>query len=229
MCVFLFPLAHAEVNIEKHDLQFEYGLAYHTLRGKQQANGSTGRLSSPQYPYWLGSYSLRFSQATAIKFFGGVHFVKFDEPKFGNVISEKQELVQYGFEIMRKFGPVMKLGFFGMKQDHPLYFAQDPTHFKVVRESFAQTGIHLLLSQRRRIGLLWGLGLKGYALFPVTGGNVVTETGGGGEGYARLGWVGPLGTMYHLKGSYQISSAPNAKATFTHEVLAYSLNVQFSF
>jgi hypothetical protein len=230
LCFSLLPLlAFGEVNIETQDLQFEYGLAYHTLRGKQNNNNSTGRLTSDQYPFWLGSYTFRTSQATALRFFGGVQFVRFNEPKFGTLISEKQELVQYGMEFIRKLGPIAKLGLFGMKQDHPLYFAQDPTHFKVIRESFAQAGAHLSWSQRRRIGLLWGVGLKGWVLFPVHGGNVITETGGGGEGYLRLGWVGPLGTMYHIKGFYQVSSAPNAQAVFTHEVLGYSLNVQFSF
>jgi hypothetical protein len=230
LCFSLLPLlAFAEVNIENHDLQFEYGLAYHTLRGKQNENDSTGRLSSNQYPYWLAAYSLRSSQKTALRFFGGVHFVRFEEPKFGTLVGEKQELVQYGLEFVRKLGPIAKLGLFGMKQDHPLYFAKDPTTFQVERVSFAQAGAHLSWSQRRRIGLLWGIGLKGYVLFPTKGGDILTEAGGGGEGYARLGWVGPLGTMYHLKGSYQVSSAPNADVVFTHEILAYSLNVQFSF
>lgn len=225
----MFPLAQAEVNIEKHDFQIEYGLAYHTLRGKQKGNDSTGRLSSPQFPFWLASYSLRFSQATALRVFGGVHFLRFEEPKFGTLIGEKQELVQYGAEITRKVGPVLKISVFGMKQDHPLYFAKTPTDFEVVRASFAQAGMHFLLSQRRRIGLLWGLGVKGFALFPVKGGDVLTEAGGGGEAYARLGWVGPLGTIYHIKGQYHVASAPNAEASFTHEILSYSVNVQLTF
>jgi hypothetical protein len=230
MCFSLLPLlAFAEVNIENHDVQFEYGLAYHTLKGKQNSNNSTGQLSSDQYPFWLGAYTFRTSQNSAIRMYGGVQFVRFNEPKFGTLIGEKQELVQYGLEFVKKLGPIMKFGIFGMKQDHPLYFAKDPTHFEVVRESFAQSGVHFSFSQRRRIGLLWGLGVKGYAMFPVHGGNVITEMGGGGEGYARLGWVGPLGTMYHIKGFYQVSSAPNAQAVFTHEVLGYSLNVQYSF
>ena len=225
----LIPFAYAEVNIETQDLQFEYGLAYHTLRGRQEANETKGRLTSHLYPYFLGSYTFRASQASALRLFGGVHTVQFDEPPFGTTISEKQALVQYGVEFIRKLGPIMKLGIFGMKQDHPLYVTVRPDVFEVIRTSFAQTGMHLSFSQRRRIGLLWGLGAKAYALFPTKGGSFLTETGGGGEGYARLGWVGPLGTSIHFKGFYQVSTAPNAEVTFSHEVLGYSVTVQYSF
>jgi hypothetical protein len=225
----LLPIAYAEVNIETQDLQFEYGLAYHTLRGRQEQNESKGRLTSPQFPYFNAAYTFRTSQNTALRMFGGVQTVRFDEPAFGTTISEKQALVQYGLEFVKKLGPIMKLGIFGMKQDHPLYVTVAPDEFEVIRVSFAQAGVHLSFSQRRRIGLLWGIGAKGYALFPTKGGNFLTEFGGGGEGYARLGWVGPLGTMIHLKGFYQVSTAPNAEVTFTHEVLGYSLNVQYSF
>lgn len=229
LCFSLIPIAYAEVNIETHDLQFEYGLAFHTLRGKQENNSTRAQLTSHQYPYWLGAYTIRSGQNTGIRLFGGVHFVQFDEPKTGATKSEKQALVQYGVEIVRKLGPIMKLGIFGMKQDHPLYTTTSPGQYEILRAGFAQTGVHLSFSQRRRIGLLWGLGAKAYALFPTKGGDFLTEMGGGGEGYVRLGWVGPLGTMYHLKGFYQVSTAPNAEVTFSHEVLGYSLNVQYSF
>ncbi len=225
----LIPFAYAEVNIETQDLQFEYGLAFHTLRGKQSANQTEGRLSSPLFPYFLGSYTFRTTQNTAFRIFGGLHTVRFDEPPFGTTESEKQALVQYGGELIRKLGPLMKLGIFGMKQDHPLYVTISPDVFEVVRTSFAQAGAHLSFSQRRRIGLLWGIGAKGYALFPTKGGTFLTETGAGGEAYARLGWVGPLGTAIHFKGFYQVSTAPNAEVTFTHELLGYSVNIQYSF
>lgn len=225
----LLPTASAEVNIETQDLQFEYGLAYHTLRGKQEDNQTKGRLTSPLFPYFLGAYTFRTSQNTALRLFGGVHTVRFDEPPFGTTVSEKQALVQYGGEFVRKLGPIMKLGIFGMKQDHPLYVTINPDEFEVIRVSFAQAGAHLSFGQRRRIGLLWGIGAKGYALFPTKGGNFLTEFGGGGEGYARLGWIGPLGTAIHVKGFYQVSTAPNAEVTFTHEVLGYALNIQYSF
>lgn len=225
----LFLPAYAEVNIETQDVQFEYGLAYHTLRGRQEQNETKGRLTSPQFPYFMGSYTFLITQKTAFRLFGGVHTVRFDEPPFGTTISEKQALVQYGGELVRKLGPITKLGIFGMKQDHPLYVTVNPDEYEVIRVSFAQVGMHLSFSQRRRIGLLWGIGAKGYALFPTKGGNFLTETGGGGEGYARLGWVGPLGTSIHFKGFYQVSTAPNAEVTFTHEILGYSVNVQYSF
>lgn len=229
LCYSFFPLVHAEVNIETQDFQFEYGLAYHTLRGRQQENDSEGRLTSPQFPYFLGAYTFRTTQNTALRLFGGVHTVRFDEPPLGSTISEKQALVQYGGEFIRKLGPIMKLGIFAMKQDHPLYVTARPNEFEVLRTSFAQAGAHVSFSQRRRIGLLWGIGAKGFALFPTKGGNFLTEFGGGGEAYARLGWVGPLGTMIHFKGSYQVSTAPNAEVIFSHEVLGYSVNVQYSF
>ena len=229
ICFSLIPLAYSEVNIETQDLQLEYGLAYHTLRGRQEANESKGRLTSPQFPYFVGAYTFRTTQNTAFRLFGGVQTVQFDEPPFGTTISEKQALVQYGGELVRKLGPIMKLGVFGMKQDHPLYVTVRPDEFEVIRVSFAQTGLHFSLGQRRRIGLLWGLGAKAYALFPTKGGNFLTETGGGGEGYARLGWIGPLGTAVHFKGFYQVSTAPNAEVTFTHEVLGYSVSFQYSF
>ncbi|MES2527357.1 MAG: hypothetical protein V4598_09725 [Bdellovibrionota bacterium] len=229
LCLSFLPLARAEVNIEKHDLQVEYGLAYHTLRGRQEENETKGRLTSAQYPYWLAAYTIRLTQNSAFRLFGGVQFVQFDEPAFGTTLSEKQALVQYGGEFVRKLGPIMKLGIFGMKQDHPLYVTTNPDEYEVIRASFAQLGTHISFSQRRRIGFLWGIGVKGYALFPTKGGDFLTEMGGGGEGYLRLGWVGPLGTIYHLKGFYQVSTAPNADVTFTHEILGYSLNVQYSF
>jgi hypothetical protein len=224
-----FSKAYAEVNVERQDFQFEYGLAYHNLKETQKSNGSTGQLTSPQYPFWNAAYSIRISQDTALRFFGGVQFLRFDSPSLVELKGAKQELVQYGIEVTRKLGSFLKVGIFGMKQDHPLYFAKDPTTFEVIRKSFAQSGLHVSLSQRRRIGLLWSIGAKGYVLFPVSGGNVATEAGGGGETYAKLGWVGPLGTMYTIKGSYQIATAPNAEVTFVHEVLAYSANIQYSF
>jgi hypothetical protein len=72
--------------------------------------------------------------------------------------------------------------------------------FEVTKAKFAQGGISFTLHQRRRLGLLWGLGVKGYALLPVDGGDITTEAGAGSEGFARLGWLGPFGTSYLLKG-----------------------------
>jgi hypothetical protein len=222
------PLA-AQINLETHNFSFEYGLAYHTLRGTQRSNNTTGRLTTSQNPYWNASYAYRITSKFALQLYGGVQFIQFNEPKFGSLIAETRVLNNYGLEIMHKPGPNSKFGVFVMHQDHPLYFADSPTELRIVRGGFVQSGAHFQLSQRRRIGLLWGLGLKAFVLFPTEGGNIVTETGGGGEGYARLGWVGPLGALYQVKGFYQAATAPNAVVTFQHEVLGYCFMVSHSF
>jgi hypothetical protein len=158
-----------------------------------------------------------------------MHLVRFEEPAFGTLKNENQILNQFGLEIIKKISPSVKISAFFMQQDHPLYFAKTPTDFEVLKESFYQAGMHFSLGQRRRIGLLWGLGIKGYTLFPKTGGNVATEAGIGGEAYARLGWVGPFGTLYQMKGIYQITTAPNSDVEFTHDFLGYCFQVSHSF
>lgn len=229
--IFISFSAQSDINVETHDFQVEYGFTYHTLYGTQKSNNSEGRLTSPQFPYWSASYSYRFSNTWAIKFFGGIHFVRFDEPQQADATlkSENKVLNHHGIELIKKTGPFSKLGVFLMEQDRPLYFAKTPEKFEVVDRPFLQSGLHLALGQRRRIGLIWGLGAKGYVLFPSKGGNIVTESGYGGEGYARLGWIGPLGTTYQLKGYYQASTAPNAFVTFNHEQLGYCIQVNLTF
>lgn len=221
--------AHANVNMETHDFSFEYGLAYHTLRGEQKSNNSKGRLTSSKNPFGNAAYTFRFSSNYGLKLFGGLQFVQFNEPKFGTLISETKLMNHYGMELLWKTSPIAKLGVFLMHQDHPLYFADSETDFKIVRRGFYQGGLHYQLGQRRRVGILWGLGAKVFTLFPTEGGNLTTEAGGGGEAYARIGWVGPLGALYQVKGFYQLASAPNAEVTFTHEVLGYSFLVSYSF
>lgn len=226
----IIPLTcFADINLETHDISVEYGVGYHTLRGEQKSNHSKGKLTSSLNPYWLAAYTLRIGQKTAARIFGGVQFARFDEPAFGTLKDENQVLTQYGLEIIRKNSPLLKTGIFIMQQDHPLYFAKTPTDFEVIKKSFIQTGVHFSLGQRRRIGLLWGLGVKGYTLFPSSGGNVATEAGLGGEAYARLGVVGPFGALYQAKGFYQVSTAPNADVTFSHEFLGYCFQVSHSF
>lgn len=116
-----------------------------------------------------------------------------------------------------------------MKQDHPLYRGIGPTTFEVFKLKFAQSGVHVQVGQRRRIGLLQGAGAKGYVLFPTKGGEVATESGVGVEAYARLGWVDPLGTLHQVKGFYQASTAPNAEVNFSHEILGYCYQVSISY
>jgi hypothetical protein len=218
------------INVERHDFAFEYGLSYHTLEGLQRSNNSRGRLTSPLYPYWSGSYALRLSQNFAVRLMYGVQLVRFDEPKGeANLKNEEKILKQYGLELVQRTGNLTKFGIFLLQQEHPLYFAKTPTEFEIIERNFLHAGIHLSASQRRRIGLIWGVGVKPYFLFPTEGGNIVTESGFGGEGYVRLGWIGPLGTTYQIKGFYQTTSAPNAEVTFTHEMLGYAFLVNLTF
>lgn len=229
--LFLFIpfICFADINVETHDISVEYGLGYHTLSGVQKSNNSEGRLVSLQNPYWLAGYTLRTGNKFAIRVFGGMHFVRFEEPAFGTLKNENQVLNLFGLEIIKKTSPLVKISVFFMQEDHPLYFAKTPTDFEVLKESFYQGGMHFTVGQRRRIGLLWGLGIKGYTLLPKNGGNVATEAGVGGEAYARLGWVGPFGTLYQMKGIYQVTTAPNSDVEFTHDFLGYCFQVSHSF
>lgn len=219
----------AEVNLETHDFSFEYGLAYHTLKSEQKNNNTAGQLTSSQLPYWNAAYTLRVGRNFGVKLFGGISVLRFDEPPRGTLESEFTSLTNMGIELLSKTGPNSKFGFFGMQQEHPLYKATGPSTFEVFKIKFAQAGVHWQVGQRRRIGLLWGAGLKLFALFPSKGGNVSTESGAGGEAYARLGWVGPLGTLHQIKGFYNAATAPNAEVNFTHEVLGYCYQVSISF
>ena len=219
----------ADINLETHDLSFEYGMGYHTLEGTQKKNNSKGKLSSSQNPYWLGSYTLKIDPAFGIRLFVGLHLVRFNEPAYGSLKNENQVLNQFGFEIINRSSAIFKTGFFLMQQDHPLYRAITETDFEVIKKSFVQSGLHLSIGQRRRIGLIWGLGLKGYAIFPTSGGDVTTESGLGTEGYARLGWIDPFGTIYQVKSLYQATSAPNAEVEFSHSFLGYCFQVNHSF
>lgn len=224
------PAAFAEINIEKYELSGEYGLAYHSLEGEQKSNNSKGKLTSPQYPYWNGSIAMRLSQNWGLRLFGGFQFVRFDEPTGTQELkSERKELLQYGAEIITRTGTHSRIGYFIMQQERPLYFNKAPGDYEVIKEQFAQAGLSWTLHQRRRVGLLWALGVKGYTLFPVKGGDIITESGIGGEGFARLGFIGPLGTSYLLKGFYSIATAPNAEVNFTHEVYGYGVQVNFTF
>lgn len=219
----------AEVNWQTHEFSFEYGMAYHTLKSEQKNNNTSGRLTTNQNPYWIGGYTLRLGRNYGLRFFGGLSVIRFEEPTGGELITEFDTLTTLGLELMKKTGPNSKIGVFIMEQEHPLYRAITPREFEVFKLKFAQAGMHFQLSQRRRIGLLWGIGAKGYALFPSRGGDVATETGVGGEAYARLGWVGPLGTLHQIKGFYQVSTAPNADVNFSHEVLGYCYQISLSY
>lgn len=222
--------ALAEINIERFELSGEYGFAYHTLEGTQKSNNTKGRLTSPQYPYYKGAITTRLGRDWGIRAFGGLHLVRFDEPPGqSDTENENKQLLHYGLEFIRKTGPHSRLGLFVMNQDRPLYFTKSPTEYEVTQAQFAQAGLSWTIHQRRRVGILWAIGLEGYTLFPVKGGDIITETGLGGEAFARLGFIGPLGTSYLFKGFGQYATAPNAEVTFSHLVLGYSLVVNFTF
>lgn len=155
--------------------------------------------------------------------------MQFNEPAFGTIKKEDQVFDHYGLEVIRKMSPHFKVGIFILQQDHPIYFAKTPVEFELVNTSFIQSGMHFAWGQRRRIGLLWGVGTKGYFIFPAKGGDILTEAGAGGEVYARLGWVGPFGALYQGKGFYQVTTAPNRDVTFQHELLGYCFQVSHSF
>lgn len=229
--LFITLPAFADINTERHNIEAEYGFTYHTLEGTQRKNNTKGRLTSPQYPFWALSYAYRFSQNFALRLSAGIHFVRFDEPEGSpnTLKSENKVLNDYGIELLQKTGAYSKVHYFARQQDHPLYFAKTPTQFEVVENSFYEAGMGFSLSQRRRIGLIWGTGINGFVLFPTDGGNVVTETGVGGEAFARLGWIGPLGTTYQIKGFYQVSTAPNAEVTFMHQQLGYSFVINLTY
>jgi hypothetical protein len=220
----------ADINFDTHKLTFEYGTSFHTIRGHQQSNDSKGKLTSPQMPYVNASYMFTLSNVWGVDLFGGMQFVRFSEPPGTfSLKSEDQVLSHFGIELQKKLGSFARLGFFGRHQDHPLYVAKTPTEIEVLRKTFVEAGVHYSLSQRRRIGLLWGVGVKAFLLFPTDGGNVTTESGAGAEGYARLGWVGPFGTQIQVKGFYQNAQAPNADIHFEHENLGYSGVISYSY
>ena len=177
----------------------------------------------------MAAYTFRFNNNYGLRAFGGVQLFKFEKPDKGSIESGFDSLSTFGLEFLKSTGPISKIGFFIMQQDHPLYRAITPTTFETFKLKFAQAGLSFYVGQRRRIGLLWGAGLKGFVLFPTAGGSVATETGVGGEAHARLGWVGPLGTLHQIKGFYQASTAPNAAVNFTHTVLGYCYRVSYSF
>lgn len=82
--LFSLPLL-AQVNLETHDFNLEYGLSYHSLYAVQKANGTSGRLTSSQNPYWQGSYTLRLGQLWGVRLFGGVQFLQFNDPQGGSM------------------------------------------------------------------------------------------------------------------------------------------------
>jgi len=217
------------IDLQVHDFTLEYGLSYHTLRGIQQSNGSRARLTTSQLPYFVASYTYRINQNSGLRFFGGTQTVKFNEPKNGTLKNEDQILNTYGIEYLKRVDPIIRYGVFLIQQDHPIYFAKTFDDFPVLKKTFAQAGLNYSIGQRRRIGILWGASLKGYLMFPTKGGDVTTEYGYGAEANARVGIVGPLGTLVQLKGFYQTSITPNTEVSFNHEMLGYCIQVSYTF
>ncbi len=221
--------AWAQRNQESRDFSFEYGVTQQALQASEKVSDTSVKLTSNQDPYWLASFSFKFTRNFALKLFGGINLVKFNKSVDANLTERDQILNQFGLEIFKKSKGMARNGFFVMQQDHPQYIVLGPTDFAVTKKSFLQAGWHFSLGQRRRIGFLWGLGIKAFAMAPVKGGNIATEGGAGGEGYARLGWVGPFGLLYQLKGTYQSATTPNSDSKFTHDILSYCLQVNLTF
>lgn len=219
----------AEINLETHDFTFEYGLSYHTVLGEQKSNDSKGKFVTNQMPFWNASYSYRLGAKGGIRFFGGMAFLRFEEPPEGDLLNQDQILNNFGVEIFRKTSPLTRTGIFLRQNDHPVYFAKTSTDFEMEKKSFGEAGLDYSIGQRRRIGLLWGLGGKAFLIFPTRGGDVTTEGGYGAEAHARLGWVGPWGTLFQVKGFFSHTSAPNAAIEFVHENLGYCGMISLSF
>lgn len=220
---------HAQVNLEKHDFSFEYGLMFHTLEAREKNRNSSGKLTTNQMPYYNLSYSLRLPRDFGLKIFGGLQVLRYEEPAGVVVKKEDQVLNEFGLELMKRMNTYSRLGIFFRHQDQNVYYAKDVAEFEVEKIPFIHSGLGLSLGQRRRVGLLWGVGGEGYLIFPSRGGEVATELGHGGKVFARLGFATSLGTLYQFKASQMVTSAPNARVSFTHSIAALSLMVSHQF
>jgi hypothetical protein len=106
LILLLIPLTcFADLNVETNDISVEYGVGFHTLTGVQKSNNSKGRLVSLQNPYWLAGYTRRIGAKFAVRVFGGIHLVRFEEPAFGTLKDENQVLNQFGIELIDKISP----------------------------------------------------------------------------------------------------------------------------
>jgi hypothetical protein len=230
MFSFLFlSKLHAQVNLDRHDFSFEYGLMFHTLEAQEKNRNSQGKLTTNQMPYYHLSYTLRLQNDFGIKFFGGLQILRYEEPAGVVLKKEDQVLNEYGLEILKRLNPYFRTGVFFRHQEQNVYFARDVGEFEVEKIPFLHSGMSFSFGHRRRVGLLWGLGGEGYVIFPSKGGEVATELGHGGKVFARLGFATSLGTLYQFKASQMITSAPNAQVSFTHSITAYSLLVSHQF
>lgn len=222
-----FPgLLMAEVDMHSTELSLEYGFSYLSVEGLEKSNNTKGRLTTNQFPYLNSSLMQRVNNKLGIKFNFGMQFTQFT--KSPNFALENQNLLllRYGLETFYKLGPYSRIGFFLDEQERPLYFANSPTDITLFKRKFVQPGVNYGLTQRRRVGLLWGLNGKFFLMTPSSGGDIATETGAGAEVAARLGFVGPLGTLYQIRGFYNYATAPNALVSFTQEELGYGILIQ---
>lgn len=226
---FFLTQLHAQVNLEKHDFTFEYGFMFHTLKAKEENRNSTGKLTTNQMPYYNFSYALRLPRDFGFKVFGGIQVLRYEEPTGVVVKKEDQVLNEFGLELMKRFNPYFRLGTFFRLQEQNVYTARDFGEFEVEKISFLQSGLSFSLGHRRRVGLLWGIGGEGFVIFPSKGGRVATELGHGGELFARLGFATARGTLYQIKATEMVTSAPNARVSFTHSISAYSVMVSHQF
>jgi hypothetical protein len=202
---------------------------FHNLRAKEENRNSTGKLVTNQMPYYNLSYSLRLPRDFGLKFFGGIQVLRYEEPAGVVVKKEDQVLNEFGLELMKRFNPYFRFGTFFRFQEQNVYFARDFGEFEIEKIPFMQSGLSFSLGHRRRVGLLWGVGGEGGVIFPSKGGRVTTELGHGGRLFARLGFATAHGTLYQFKATEMVTSAPNARVSFTHSISAYSLMVSYQF
>jgi hypothetical protein len=231
-CFLKLTLALAEdlVDRDQMELVAEYGFSSHAVTGKEKQAGTKGLFTAPTFPYVLGHFRFNFNPEQGLIFFYRFQLTKFDEPTNATIRSREVVLQSYGFELQNKLSPLWRLNFFTKLNQRPNYRAITPTEFAIFPKKFMEPGVSLVISQRRRVGLLWGVGAKGFLLLPTGGdGNFATESGYGVEGLAYLGWVGPMGSLYKINTFYNLAYTPNAQVDITYDEVGYGLSIGIPF
>lgn len=220
---------HAQVNLNRHDFTFEYGLMFHTLEAQEKNRNTRSKITTNQMPYYAFSYAFRLGEDFGLRLFGGIQVLRYEEPTGIVLKKEDQVLNEFGLEIMKRLNPYLRFGPFFRQQDQNVYYAKDIGEFELEKIAFLHSGFGVSLGHRRRVGLLWGVGGEGYLIFPAKRGEVATELGHGGKLFGRLGFASSLGTIYQFKVSQMLTAAPNAQVSFSHSITAYSLMISHQF
>lgn len=229
LILFFASSALADVDHQSAEISGEYGLSYQSVSGLEKKNNTKGHLASAESPYFKISGAARVLKNLGVQLYGGTTFTQFlKSPKF-QLGNRNLALFLFGAEAFYRSGDYLRIGFFVEQKERPLYYATTPTEVQMYKNKFIQPGVHFSLSQRRRVGLLWNVGAKGFTMTPKSGGQIATESGVGGEAYAKLGFVDFTGTQYSIKGFYQTATSPNAIVKFTNEELGYSLQITRTF